>query len=379
METKVQSVPADSSSETKFQIIDADIHPRMNALSQLHPYMDEHWRRRMGVKPISDAKDHNTARNVFTNPKRWYYHPHGAERPDALPSGGGRPGSDLATLQKDHLDAYGITHGILIAGDLFGLGGLPDADMAAALASANNDWILNEWCANEPRLKLAMMVGPRDASLAAKEIERIGGNPSVVQVQIPEMDELLGNRRFNPIYEAAESFGLPVAMHGAGESAGVNTPMSPVGIPSYYIEVHTGTPAIAQSHLISLIAEGVFERFPKLKFIFQEMGYAWMPSLMWRFDQEWRSLRAEVPWLKRSPGEYMLEHVRFTSQPIAEPPTAKQHLQLLEMMHADKTLLFASDYPHWDFDNPRHVFREAPEELRRRIYYGNAEEIYRFG
>jgi len=100
--------------------------------------------------------------------------------------------------------------------------------------------------------------------------------------------------------------------------------------------------------------------------------------VMWRFDQEWRSLRAEVPWVKRPPSEYIVEHFRFTSQPIAEPPTSKQHLQLLEMMQADKTLLFSSDYPHWDFDNPKHVFQEAPEELRRRIFFESASEIYTF-
>ena len=48
------------------------------------------------------------------------------------------------------------------------------------------------------------------------------------------------------------------------------------------------------------------------------------------------------------------------------------------MMQAEKTLMFASDYPHWDFDNPRHVFQEAPEDLRRRIFFENASEIYQF-
>ena len=65
-------------------------------------------------------------------------------------------------LRSHHLDKYGIDVGILIAGDLFGIGGLPDADMAAAFIAANNDWLLHEWCEPEPRLKLAIHVGPRD-------------------------------------------------------------------------------------------------------------------------------------------------------------------------------------------------------------------------
>jgi predicted TIM-barrel fold metal-dependent hydrolase len=279
-------------------------------------------------------------------------------------------------FQKHHLDAYQIDYAIMISGDLLGVGGLPDADMSAALISANNDWLLEEWAMKDERLKLSINVNPRDMILAVKEIERLGNHPAVVQVQIPETDILLGNRHYYPIYEAAEDLNLPIPFHGGEESAGVNPSMCSVEIPSYFIEVHTGMPIIAQAHLISLIAEGVFERFPGMKVVLQEMGYAWVPGIMWRYDQEWRSLRAEVPWLKRPPSEYILEHFPFTSQPIAEPPKPEQHLQILDMMNAEKTLLFSSDYPHWDFDDPRHVFTEAREELRRRIYFESASELY---
>ncbi len=246
-ETGLEAPAREAADAVGLRIIDADIHPRMNGMFQLYPYLSEAWRKRMGVVPLSSAKDPSTARNVFSIPKRWYYHPHGAERPDALPPDGGRPGSSLEMLRSHHLDKYGIDVGVLIAGDLFGIGGLPDADMAAAFIAANNDWLLHEWCEEEPRLKLAMHVGPRDPALAVREIERIGAHPDVVQVQLPQMDMLMGNRHFYPIYEAAEAMGLPVGMHGAGESAGVNTPMNPTGIPSYYIEVHTGAVTVAQA------------------------------------------------------------------------------------------------------------------------------------
>tara|TARA_Y100000588_G_scaffold379991_1_gene463147 strand:+ start:2618 stop:3703 length:1086 start_codon:yes stop_codon:yes gene_type:complete len=360
------------------KIIDCDVHPRMNSMSQLHPYLTEEWRQRMGVQTSSKGSDSNTARNVFTIPKRWYFHPHGAERNDAIPPDGGRPGSDLKYFCEKHLDFFEIDHAVMISGDLFGVGGLPDADMAAAFISANNDWLLHEWAEKDSRLKLAINVGPRDPNLAVQEIERLGGNDSVVQVQIPEFDVLLGNRHFYPIYEAAERYGLPIGFHGAGESAGVNTPMSPVGIPSYFIEVHTGMPMIGQAHVISLVAEGVFERFPKLKFVFQEVGYAWVPSVMWRFDQEWKSMRNEVPWLTKPPSEYILENVRFTTQPICEAPDNFQHMQLLDMLHADKTLVFSSDYPHWDFDDPRKIFTGLSDEVKKRIYFESAAELYDF-
>jgi predicted TIM-barrel fold metal-dependent hydrolase len=72
----------------------------------------------------------------------------------------------------------------------------------------------------------------------------------------------------------------------------------------------------------------------------------------------------------------VLEHVRFTSQPVEEPEKEEYMMQILEMIHADQTMLFSTDYPHLDNDTPKLVFRRAPEHLRRRIFYDNAAELY---
>jgi predicted TIM-barrel fold metal-dependent hydrolase len=50
---------------------------------------------------------------------------------------------------------------------------------------------------------------------------------------------------------------------------------------------------------------------------------------------------------------------------------------MLEMFPAERMLLFASDYPHWDFDNPLRVFEHWPAELRQRVCADNAQELYR--
>jgi predicted TIM-barrel fold metal-dependent hydrolase len=133
------------------------------------------------------------------------------------------------------------------------------------------------------------------------------------------------------------------------------------------------------SHLISIIAEGVFVKFPKLKFILTEGGVSWFSHVMWRMDKNFKALRSTVPWMKRLPSEYMLDHVRLTTQPMEETENADMLLNMLEMIHAEKTLCFATDYPHWDFDAPDVVLpRKVPDELRRRIMYENAAELYGF-
>ena len=78
----------------------------------------------------------------------------------------------------------------------------------------------------------------------------------------------------------------------------------------------------------SLVIEGVPERFPRLKIVFIEGGFGWIPSTMWRMDQHFERFRDEVPHLKRRPSEYVREHFWFTTQPIDEPDEAK-HLRSL--------------------------------------------------
>ncbi|MBC8141777.1 MAG: amidohydrolase, partial [Armatimonadetes bacterium] len=172
-----------------------------------------------------------------------------------------------------------------------------------------------------------------------------------------------------------EELGLPFALHPGAEGALRSS--TPVGRPSNYFEWHTGIPLTYQSHLISMVTEGAFEQFPGLKFVLVEAGFGWLAHTMWRLDKNFKALRSLTPWLKKAPSEYILNQVRITTQPMEEPETPEQLLQMLQMIHADRTVCFASDFPHWDFDDPRRVFPKAMSaELKRRIFYDNAAELY---
>jgi predicted TIM-barrel fold metal-dependent hydrolase len=68
--------------------------------------------------------------------------------------------------------------------------------------------------------------------------------------------------------------------------------------------------------------------------------------------------------------------VRFTSQPLPEP-RRREHLHVLcDIAQADRTLMFSSDYPHWDFDDPRYALTALPAEIRQRVKVENAVETY---
>ena len=359
--------------------IDCDVHPHLrDGLKSLRPYLSSAWQRRL----LGAAADQAWAKDVyasqFTLPKNdLYINPVGAMRRDAFAADGSVPGSDPATMAEQLLDGYGIDRAVLVGGNVLGLGGLPDADAAATIASAYNDWLSEQWLQFDERYRGGLVVAPQDPELAAAEIERVGDRPGIVQVFLPLINVLMGRRHYYPIYEAAQRQGLPISVHpnsidgiiqGAATMAG--------GVPTYYVEWHTALSQIFQANVISLVCHGVFERFPELHLVIAEGGFAWLPDVMWRLDKDWESLRDEVPWVKRRPSEYVLDHVRLTTQPIVEPRNRKHLEAMLEMVCAERTLLFSSDYPHWDFDNPLRALNALPAALRDRVRVESALELY---
>lgn len=304
--------------------------------------------------------------------------PVGVSRADARGPAGESAGSSYEKLKEQHLEAFDVDIAILTGSGVLGLGTHPHVEYAKALARAYNDLLLDTWLTWDDRFYGAMLVAPQDPYAAAEEIRRIGPHDRIVEVLMCSATRIpLGQSFYWPIYAAAEEVGLPVAVHPGTEGRGISNGFI-AGVPSTYLEWHTNIPQNYMGQIVSLICEGVFEKFPKMKFIAVEGGFAWVPGVMWRLDKNWKALRSEVPWLRRLPSEYLVDHVRFTSQPVEEPVNTDHFLQLLDMIVAKKTLMFSSDYPHWDNDSPQHAFPRLPQDLAERILHANAEETYNF-
>jgi predicted TIM-barrel fold metal-dependent hydrolase len=85
----------------------------------------------------------------------------------------------------------------------------------------------------------------------------------------------------------------------------------------------------------------------------------------------------EVPDLKRAPSEYIRDHVWFTTQPIEEPDDPDDFARMVEHGRLADRLLFATDYPHWDFDAPNQALpRSLSKETKADILAGNACDLY---
>jgi len=129
-------------------------------------------------------------------------------------------------------------------------------------------------------------------------------------------------------------------------------------------------------HLTNWVVNGLPERFPKLKVMWIESGLAWVPFLMQRLDHEYLMRVSEAPLLKRLPSDYMRE-MFYTMQPM-EATNLKLLEGTFEAINASAQLLYASDWPHWDFDVPARLF-DLPfldDKSKRNILGLNAARVF---
>jgi predicted TIM-barrel fold metal-dependent hydrolase len=365
----VETAPRKGGGKRTEPLADVDVHEGIRSLLELKPYLAEEWHMYLNRDSIGR-----------TPPKHAYAHPHGGLRLDLVHSDNSSDDQFPDRVQAQLLDGVGVTHAVLLGTFPNSLSGMPQGKYAAGLASAYNDWLIANWLDLDERFKGSIAVAAQEPQLAAEEIDRVAGHPGMVQVNLPMSSPYLpwGNAYFHPIWEAAIRNDLRIGFHVCPPT-GIQGPPIAIGWPDTYMELRSVYAHHFQAGVISLVCNGVFEKFPGLGVVLLEGGFAWVPGVMWKLDSSWRALRREVPWLTRRPSDYIRDHVRFGTQPFEEPENPKHVLDLIEMMGSDSLLMFATDYPHWDYDDPvRALPNVLSKELKRRIYWENARDFYGF-
>ena len=363
--TDMTADPTTDRSRTSSPIVDCDVHVYPRDIEEIKVHMAQPWR---------DIY-HGEGRPFYMFAPMFH-----GQRLDAVPPGGGDPATDPQFLSEHHLEKFGISRAVLLPRVFCNMH--PNPDYASAMASAFNDWLAETWLGkynSDGVFKGSINIAQQDPQGAVREIERWAGHPHFVQVMIDAGSRApLGHREYWPIYEACARNGFPFAIHPGTDGMGINHQPTP-GYPTHYIEWHTCLSLSFQAHLVSFITGGVFEKYSDFKVVLVEGGVAWVAPRIWRLDHHYKAMRAEVPWMKRRPHEYLKDHVRMTSQPLERPDDPKHILQILEMLEAENFLMFASDYPHWDFDSPRNAFPKLSQAMHDRIFYQNADALYGLG
>lgn len=129
-------------------------------------------------------------------------------------------------------------------------------------------------------------------------------------------------------------------------------------------------------HMTNWIINGMPERFPGLKVLWLESGLAWIPFMMQRLDHEYLMRQSDAPLLRKLPSDYMRE-MYYTSQPM-EITNGNLMQSTFEAMDAENTLMYSSDWPHWDFDVPGRMagLPFLSEQGKRNILGENARRVF---
>src|SRR5579859_431428 len=351
-------------------VVDADVHAHESP-NELAPYVEQRWR-----KAVENAA--RVTRRYLDVPG---YSPGvGPGLPGSnLPSGRGAREEIVWTAEqmRRELDSFSIDAAVIFPDFFLKIAALPDPDYAAALASAYHRWIAERWVHEENDLYGVIVAVPHDPAAAVREIERYAGHPRFVAIYLPTCQAypLWGHSRFFPIYAAAEAAGLPVALHSvSGSSWGF-----PFNVEQFNgaISGHTASHVFAMmANMMSFMEHGVPVRFPKLRILFAEAGLTWVPFLRMRLDKEFTENRRAWPFYDDMPSNW-IDTMYFATQPIEEPTRRQDLVDLIRVYRGENRTVFASDWPHHDFDHPRAAF-ELPvsDQVKRKIMGLNALQLF---
>jgi predicted TIM-barrel fold metal-dependent hydrolase len=187
---------------------------------------------------------------------------------------------------------------------------------------------------------------------------------------------------YDPLWALCEELEVPINTHGGTGSPDYGS--YPVSALLYINEVSF----YGQRPFVHLLLSGVFERFPRLKFVMTEMGCAWLPPLLARLDDTLARIRdtgatGEIRYgkehiLQRSATEYFHQNCWVgVSQPGPDDAAARYELGLDRFM-------WGSDYPHDEGTYPytrehlRQLFCQTDRAELQQLLAGNAAKLYGF-
>ncbi len=296
--------------------------------------------------------------------------PHQQRLAEAVP--GGRTHAQVTLVQRA-MDSMGIDYMVVFPTPMLVLGMHPQIEMEVVIGNAFNKWLTEEILPQDPRIKAMLYLPFNHPEESLKAVETYANTPGVIGFSVTSTRfRAVNHDSYMPLYSAIQATGKPLAFHsgfhwGDQSMQQCNRFISMHAISFVYYNL---------IHLTNWIINGLPERFPKLKVLWIESGLAWVPFLMQRLDSEYMMRSSEAPLLKRRPSEYIAD-MYFTSQPL-ERSNLKLTEATFEAIKADTQLLFASDWPHWDFDLPSSIttLPFLSEEAKRNILGLNAARLF---
>jgi predicted TIM-barrel fold metal-dependent hydrolase len=254
------------------------------------------------------------------------------------------------------------------------LGMHPQADMEVLLTRAYNKWLTERVLPGDEGMASLVLLPFNSPEEACRTVEEFADKPGVIGFTVT-------STRYKPVhaneymrlYSMIEETGKPIAFH-----AGYHWQDPSLATCNSFLGMHAlGFAWCNIVHMTNWVLNGIPERFPKLKSVWIESGLSWIPFVMQRLDDQYLMRMSEAPLLKQMPSDYMRQNCWYTCQPM-EKSSEVGLKATFEMINAKTQLLYASDWPHFDFDAPRVIaeIHWIDEESKRNILGMNAANCF---
>ena len=249
-------------------------------------------------------------------------------------------------------------------------------ELARDLAKDANDTLSAAMLAHPDRFAGMTAIAPQLPEAAALELERAVGSLGLKGALINSHTngEYLDDKKYWPIFEAANALKAPIYLHPRTPSQGMIEPYLDYGL--YF--AGWGFAEETSLHALRLIMSGVFDEFSDLQIILGHMGEG-IPFYLQRIDNRYllQVKIGAVPEMKRLPSEYFKDHFVITTSGV----TQESSLQLSHKELGADRILFAADYPYESVEEAVQFMDAADlsDVDKHKIYHGNAERIFGLG
>lgn len=292
-------------------------------------------------------------------------------------SDGRHPGSDPELAGAHLFGERGFDLAVLHP--MSGATNVPDWHVGTAILNATNRMLAERWLESgtyAQQFRGTIRVNPNDIDGAVREIDHWKNHPRMVQIGLPLQTQMpYGRPYYDPIWRAACNAGLPVAVHWE-MGMGITHPPTPSGPARTYAHHGAYVPMTFVWHLLNMIPEGVFEKFPELKMIWADGAADMLTPFMWRMDTFGRPHLEQTPWAPRMPSDYLLTHNYFVHSLMDGPGDADFAGEWLRMTGKEDMLMFGSSYPDWQLVSPEDLPAAWSEQQRRKVLGENAISVF---
>jgi predicted TIM-barrel fold metal-dependent hydrolase len=253
--------------------------------------------------------------------------------------------------------SFDIDRGILTPSMFNNISSVNNSQYAVALANGFNSWMIETYLNGYDEFNASIIIAPQRPELAAEEIERRATEDGFSAVAMPPSGLLppAGDERYDPIYEAAENYGLPVMFHATNKGTQSTFPTQYQWTESYPESHFITHPFTIIWNLCTIMYRGLPEKFPGIDWVFQECGIGHVSYMKWRLDDNYMEHSEDIPYLKKLPSAYINDSFYFTTQPIGMPEKQEHIAQAIEMV-GPENIMYSSDIPHPTFDPPEELF-----------------------